>query len=49
MGNRRSQTDASKSCRDRRVVETARDRDVVRMAKIIVADFTEVSKRPICS
>jgi len=31
--------------RNRQLVETARDRDVVRMAKLIVVNFTEVSKQ----
>ena len=45
MGNRRIQTDRGKPWRDPQVIETARDRDVVRTAKMIVADFTEVSKQ----
>ena len=44
MENKRIQTDVIKSWRDPQVVETVRDRDVVRMAKMILADFTEVSK-----
>ena len=39
------QTDPNKSRRNPQVVKTARDRDVVRMAKMIMANFTEVSKQ----
>ena len=39
------QTDSNKSRRNAQVVKTTRDRDVVRMAKMIVANFTEVSKK----
>ena len=45
MENKRIQTDVIKSWRDPQVVETVRDRDVVRMAKMIVANFAEVSKQ----
>ena len=43
MGKQRVQTRATKSWVDPEAVETNRDRDVVRMAKMILADFTQVS------